>query len=213
MSLFITLEGPEGGGKTSQAMQLVEHLQAQGYDVLHSREPGGTFIGEQIRRILFSLDNTLMHPRTEFLLFSAARAQHVNEVILPQLNEGLVVVCDRFYDASLAYQGYGHDLDLDTLKSITAFATGGLIPDLTLLLDLPVEEGLKRREQDGNWNRLDDYDLEFHHRVREGYLAMAASEPDRWMIIDARRPFAKVQKEIRRVVDARLSEDEECSPS
>lgn len=213
MSLFITLEGPEGGGKTSQAMQLVEHLQAQGYDVLHSREPGGTSIGEQIRRVLFSLDNTLMHPRTEFLLFSAARAQHVNEVILPQLNKDRVVVCDRFYDASLAYQGYGHDLDLDTLKSITTFATGGLIPDLTLLLDLPVEEGLKRREQDGNWNRLDAYDLAFHHRVREGYLAMAASEPERWVVIDARLPFDEVQGEIRRVVDARLSEAEGSSPS
>jgi dTMP kinase len=213
MSLFITLEGPEGGGKTSQAMQLVEHLQEQGYDVLHSREPGGTFIGEQIRRVLFSLDNTLMHPRTEFLLFSAARAQHVNEVILPQLEKGRVVVCDRFYDASLAYQGYGHDLDLETLKSITNFATDGLMPDLTLLLDLPVEEGLKRREQDGNWNRLDAYDLDFHHRVREGYLDMAASESDRWVIIDAQRPFAQVRKEIRRVVDARFSEDEERSSS
>ena len=213
MSLFITLEGPEGGGKTSQSMQLVEHLQEHGYDVLHSREPGGTSIGEQIRRVLFSLDNTLMHPRAEFLLFSAARAQHVNEVILPQLEKGQIVVCDRFYDASLAYQGYGHDLDLETLKSITNFATGGLIPDLTLLLDLPVEEGLKRREQDGNWNRLDAYDLEFHHRVREGYLAMAASEPDRWVIIDAQRPFDEIRGEIQRVVDARLSEDEERSPS
>jgi dTMP kinase len=213
MSLFITLEGPEGGGKTSQALQLVEHLQEQGCDVLHSREPGGTFIGEQIRHVLFSLDNTLMHPRTEFLLFSAARAQHVNEVILPQLEKGRVVVCDRFYDASLAYQGYGHDLDLETLKSITTFATGGLIPDLTLLLDLPVDEGLNRREQNGNWNRLDAYDLEFHHRVREGYLAMAASEPERWVIIDAQRSFTKVRKEIRREVDARLSEDEKRSPS
>jgi dTMP kinase len=123
------------------------------------------------------------------------------------------VVCDRFYDASLAYQGYGHELDLDTLKSITSFATGGLIPDLTLLLDLPIEEGLKRREQDGNWNRLDAYDLAFHHRVREGYLAMAALEPERWVIIDARQPFDEIQEEIRRVVDARLSKDEERNPS
>jgi dTMP kinase len=213
VSLFITLEGPEGGGKSSQAAQLIEQLRGRGYDVLHSREPGGTSIGEQIRRVLFTLDNTAMHPRTEFLLFSAARAQHVNEVILPQLEKGGVVVCDRFYDASLAYQGYGHDLDLDTLKSITSFATGGLIPDLTLLLDLPVEEGLKRREQDGNWNRLDDYDLEFHHRVREGYLAMAALEPDRWVIIDARQPFDEVQGEIQRAVNARLSGDKESSPS
>lgn len=213
MSPFITLEGPEGGGKSSQAARLVEHLRELGYDVLHSREPGGTSIGEQVRGVLFALDNTSMHPRTEFLLFSAARAQHVNEVILPQLEKGRVVVCDRFYDASLAYQGYGHELDLDSLKSITTFATGGLIPDLTLLLDLPIEEGLKRREQDGNWNRLDAYDLAFHHRVREGYLAMAASEPERWVIIDARQPFDEIQEEIRRVVEARLSEDEERNPS
>lgn len=213
MSLFITLEGPEGGGKSSQAVQLVEHLREQGYDVLHSREPGGTSIGEQIRGVLFSLDNTLMHPRTEFLLFSAARAQHVNEVILPQLNEGRVVVCDRFFDASLAYQGYGHELDLDSLRSITTFATGGLTPDLTLLLDLPVEEGLKRREQDGDWNRLDDYDLEFHHRVREGYLAMAASDPERWVVIDAQQSLSEVQGEIRRAVDAHLSGAEGGNPT
>ncbi|MFX0144019.1 MAG: dTMP kinase [Candidatus Hodarchaeota archaeon] len=211
MSHFITLEGPEGGGKSSQSVQLVKHLQALGYDVLHSREPGGTSIGEQIRGVLFALDNTSMHPRTEFLLFSAARAQHVNEVILPHLKQGRVVVCDRFYDASLAYQGYGHELDLDSLRSITTFATGGLTPDLTLLLDLPVEEGLKRREQDGDWNRLDDYDLAFHHRVREGYLAMAASDPERWVIIDAQQSFSKVQGEIRRAVEARLSGVEDSS--
>jgi dTMP kinase len=209
--MFITLEGPEGGGKSSQAARLVEQLRGRGYDVLHSREPGGTSIGEQIRQVLFDLDNTAMHPRTEFLLFSAARTQHVNEVILPQLEKGGIVVCDRFYDASLAYQGYGHDLDLDSLRSITVFATGGLVPDLTLLLDLPVEEGLKRREQDGNWNRLDAYDPEFHHRVREGYLAMAALEPERWVIIDARQPFEKVQGEIQQVVEARLSGAESSS--
>jgi dTMP kinase len=205
VSHFITIEGPEGGGKSSQAEQLVEHLLELGYDVYHSREPGGTSIGEQIRGVLFALDNTSMHPRTEFLLFSAARAQHVNEVIRPQLAKGRVVICDRFYDASLAYQGYGHELDLEKLKTITRFATGGLTPNLTLLLDLPVEEGLKRREQDGDWNRLDAYEVAFHHRVRDGYLAMAASEPERWVIIDARQPFDEVQGAIRRVVDARLS--------
>ncbi|MCK4961970.1 MAG: dTMP kinase, partial [Anaerolineales bacterium] len=185
MSLFITLEGPEGGGKTTQAEQLAEYLRAQGYDVLLSREPGGPSISEQIRRVLMSLDNTAMHPRTEFLLFSASRAQHVQELIRPHLASGGLVICDRFYDASLAYQGYGHGLDLDTLRSITTFATGGLEPDLTLLLDLPVDEGLQRREHDGNWNRLDAYDLEFHHRVRRGYLAMAAAEPERWVELDA----------------------------
>ena len=206
MSLFITLEGPEGSGKTTQAEQLAEYLRTQGFDVLLSREPGGPPISEQIRRVLTSLDNTAMHPRTEFLLFSASRAQHVEEVIRPHLAGGGLVICDRFYDASLAYQGYGHGLDLDTLRSITAFATGGLEPDLTILLDLPVEEGLQRREQDGNWNRLDAYDLEFHHRVRKGYLAMVAAEPERWVELDARQSPDAIQDKIRRIVETRLAQ-------
>lgn len=206
MSLFITLEGPEGGGKTTQAEQLAEYLRAQGFDVLLSREPGGPSISEQIRRVLTSLDNTAMHPRTEFLLFSASRAQHVQELIHPHLASGGLVICDRFYDASLAYQGYGHGLDLDTLRLITTFATGGLKPDLTLLLDLPVEEGLQRREQDGNWNRLDAYDLEFHHRVRRGYLAMATAEPERWVELDARQPPNAIQDKIRCIVETRLAQ-------
>ena len=206
MSLFITLEGPEGSGKTTQAEQLAGYLRDQGFDVLLSREPGGTSISEQIRRVLMSLDNTAMHPRTEFLLFSASRSQHVQEVIRPHLAGGGLVISDRFYDASLAYQGYGHGLDLDTLRSITTFATGGLDPDLTLLLDLPVEEGLQRREQDGNWNRLDAYDLEFHHRVRQGYLAMAAAESERWVELDARQPPDVIQDKIRRIVETRLAQ-------
>jgi dTMP kinase len=206
LSLFITLEGPEGSGKTTQAEQLAGYLRAQGFDVLLSREPGGPSISEQIRRVLTSLDNTAMHPRTEFLLFSASRAQHVQELIRPHLAGGGLVISDRFYDASLAYQGYGHGLDLDTLRSITAFATDGLEPDLTLLLDLPVEEGLQRREQDGNWNRLDAYDLEFHHRVRQGYLAMAAAEPERWVELDARQPLDIIQDKIRRIVETRLAQ-------
>ena len=206
MSLFITFEGPDGSGKTTQAEQLAGHLRAQGFDVLLSREPGGPSISEQIRRVLTSLDNTAMHPRTEFLLFSASRAQHVEEVIRPHLAGGGLVICDRFYDASLAYQGYGHGLNLDTLRSITTFATGGLQPDLTLLLDLPIEEGLQRRELDGNWNRLDAYDLEFHLRVRQGYLTMAAAEPERWVKLDARQPLDALQDKIRRIVETRLTQ-------
>lgn len=206
MSLFVTLEGPEGGGKTTQAAKLAEHLSAQGFDVLLSREPGGTAIGEQIRRVLTSLENEDMQPHTEFLLFSASRAQLVRDVIRPHLEAGGVVVSDRFYDSSLAYQGYGHCLDLDALRATTVFATSGLVPDITFLLDLSVEEGLKRREEDGNWNRLDAYDLEFHQRVRNGYLEMARANPERWVTIDANQPFDIVQAEIQRIAEARLAQ-------
>lgn len=204
MSLFITFEGPDGGGKTTQAHLLVEHLQSQGHEVLLTREPGGTAIGEQIRRVLTDLANTPMHPRTEILLFSASRAQLVHEVIRPHLQSGGTVVSDRFFDATLAYQGYGHRLDLAALRSITAFATGGLVPDLTFLLDLPAEEGLMRRKKHGEWNRLDAYNLEFHQRVRQGYLELAAAEPQRWITLDARKSAEVLQAEVRQLVEARL---------
>jgi dTMP kinase len=204
LNLFITLEGPEGGGKSTQAAQLSAYLGGKGWDVLLTREPGGPAISEQIRRVIMALDNTAMHPKTEFLLFSAARAQHVHEVIRPHLDLGGAVVSDRFYDASLAYQGYGHRLDLDALRAITRFATGGMIPDLTLLLDIPVEEGLQRREKSGDWNRLDAFDLKFHQRVRKGYRAMAEAEPERWAIIDAIQSFEDVQSKIQQVVEAFL---------
>jgi len=206
LSLFITLEGPDGSGKTRQAILLSQRLGALDYDVLLTREPGGTDIGEQIRQVLTSLDNTTMHPRTEFLLFSASRAQHVFERIRPHLERGGIVICDRYFDASLAYQGYGHRLDLDSLRAITSFATQELTPDLTILLDLPVERGLHRREQDGNWNRLDAYDLDFHRRVRQGYLALAKSQPERWVVIDGLQPVDQVHAEIKRAVEARLAQ-------
>jgi dTMP kinase len=205
VSLFITLEGPDGGGKSTQAKELAAHLKHAGLDVLLTREPGGTPIGDQIRKILMSLDNAGMLPRAEFLLFSASRAQLVHQVIRPHLEKGGVVVCDRFFDSSLAYQGYGHQLDRETLQTITTFATGGLKPDLTLLLDLPVEAGLGRRRDAGHWNRLDDYDLEFHRRLRRGYQLMANQEPDRWVVIDASRPMEDVQAEIRSIVAERLA--------
>lgn len=204
MSLFITLEGPDGGGKSTQARLLVEHLTARGLSALLTREPGGTPIGDQIRRTLMDLGNTGMQPRTEILLFSASRAQIVHQVIRPRLEAGGVVVCDRFYDSTLAYQGYGHGLDLTALRAITDFATGGLRPDLTFLIDLPAEDGLRRRRRGGQWNRLDAYDLAFHQRVRQGYFDLAAAEPDRWVTVDATRPVEAVQSEIRRLVEARL---------
>jgi len=204
MSLFITLEGPDGGGKSTQASRLVDYLQGRGLNVLLTREPGGTLIGDQIRRTLMDLGNTGMHPRTEILLFSASRAQIVHQVIRPHLESGGIVVCDRFYDSTLAYQGYGHGLDLRALQTITAFATGGLRPDLTLLLDLPAEDGLRRRKRGGQWNRLDAYDLAFHQRVRQGYFALADAEPERWVRVDATQPLDAVHAAIREAVDARL---------
>ncbi len=204
MSAFITIEGPDGSGKTLQAARLVEHLDARGLNALLTREPGGTPISDQIRHILGNLDNTAMDPRTEFLLFSAARAQHVQQIIAPHLESGGVVVCDRYFDSSLAYQGFGHMLDLETLREVTAFATGGLAPDLTLLLDLPAEQGIERRQQAGEWNRLDAYELAFHERVRQGYLQLAAEEPQRWVTIDAARDPELVWDEVRTIVNARL---------
>lgn len=206
MSFFITLEGPDGSGKSTQAKLLSEKLLSLGFDVLLSREPGGSFIGDQIRQVLFTLDNTSMHPKTEFLLFSASRAQHVNEILEPHLDKGGVVISDRYFHSSLAYQGYGHQLELEKLHDITSFATNGLIPDLIVLLDLPVKEGLRRRKSDGDWNRLDAYLEEFHRRVRQGYLSMAASDPDRWVTIDGVPDVERIQAEIQNVVIARLQE-------
>jgi dTMP kinase len=207
MSLFITLEGPDGSGKSTQARRLADTVTAQGYDVLLTREPGGSPIGDQIRKILFNLNNTGMLPSTEFLLFSASRAQHVHEVIQPHLHKGGVVISDRYFHSSLAYQGYGHELDLHVLKHVTSFATGGLLPDLILLLDLPVEEGLNRRKSEGKWNRLDDYQVEFHQRVRKGYLTMVAEDPDRWVVVDASQPVEIIQNEIWDVVAGYLPPD------
>ena len=204
MSFFITIEGPDGSGKSTQAQLLADHLKDKGYDVLFTREPGGTEIGDQIRRVIMSLDNKQMSPQAEFLLFSASRAQLVREVIQPKLAAGGVVVCDRYYDSSLAYQGYGHQLNLDQLRSVTEFVTGGLVPDLTLLLDLPSGVGLNRRREAGLWNRLDDYDLAFHERVRAGYLRLAEAESQRWVLIDATRSKAEIQSDMQEPVLTRL---------
>jgi dTMP kinase len=205
--VFITLEGPDGSGKTTQAHLLAEWLREQGYEISLTREPGGTEIGDQIRTVLHDPRNTAMDARTEILLYSASRAQHVAQLIRPALAGGKVVVSDRYYDSTLAYQGYGRGLDLETLRAITAFATGGLRPDLTLYLDIPPEEGLQRKQAGGDeWNRLDAEALEFHQRVRAGYLELIRQEPDRWAVIDAARPVEEVQAEIRAQVQVRLGE-------
>ena len=202
--MFITFEGSEGSGKTSQIPALAEYLRHQGYSVLTTREPGGTAIGDQIRDILNALDNTAMQPRTEVLLFQASRSQLVDQVIRPALARGEIVLSDRYADSTMAYQGYGYQLDLNLVRSIVEFATGGLKPDLTLFLDVDVEEGLRRRAAGGEWNRLDDYELAFYKRVRKGYLEMVRAEPERWVVIDASGPFDDVQESIRKVLLGRL---------
>jgi dTMP kinase len=204
--MFITLEGPDGSGKTSQVQPLAEYLRAQDYPIFTTREPGGTVIGDQVREILMSLKNTSMHPSTETLLFCSARAQLVNEIIRPHLAQGDIVLCDRYADSTLAYQGYGHGNDLDLLRKVLFFATGGLVPDLTLLLDVDSEIGLRRRKTGGGeWNRLDAYQLELHQRVRAGYLEMAKAEPQRWVLIDASQPPDVVQSALRQVILDRIA--------
>lgn len=202
--MFITLEGPEGSGKTSHIPVLRDYLQEAGYPVFCTREPGGTSIGDQIREILLSNVNTEMHPRAEILLFQASRAQLVEEEIIPRVQRGEVVLCDRYADSTIAYQGYGHKVDLVQLQTIVNFATGGLKPDLSILLDLDVEIGLNRRQNDGGVNRLDAFVLSFHQRVREGYHQIVKTEPERWRVIDASRSFDEVQGELREIVTARL---------
>ena len=203
--MFITLEGPEGAGKTTQARLLAGFLRDCGYDIVTTREPGGTPIGDQIRTVLHDTANTAMSPTAEVLLYAASRAQLVAEVIRPALAAGRVVLCDRYADSTMAYQGFGRGLDRKALAALTAIATGGLRPDLTLLFDLDVERGLARRRDEGEeMNRLDLETVEFHRRVREGYQALAAAEPERWVCIDADRPADEVQADARRVVLGRL---------
>lgn len=204
--MFITFEGPDGSGKTMQIKPTADFLRSQGYEVFSAREPGGTSIGDQVREILMNLENTSMNPRAETLLFCAARAQLVDEVIRPHLDRGEVVLLDRYADSTMAYQGYGHQNDLGLIRSLLDFATGGLKPDLTLLLDIDPEKGLRRRQENGGeWNRLDAYQLQYHHRVRKGYLVMADAEPGRWRLIDASQSPDMVQSKIQETLLLYLS--------
>jgi dTMP kinase len=205
--MFITLEGPDGSGKTTQVPLLAEAIREAGYDLVVTREPGGTEIGDQVRQVIMDLHNKQMEPTTEILLFQASRAQLVRELILPSLEAGKVVLCDRYADSTLAYQGYGHQTNLEQLTRIVEFATGGLKPDLTLYIDIDAEQGLRRRSGgDDEWNRLDDYELAFHQRVREGYHKMIAAEPERWVVIDGGRTVEEVREDLRRMVLERLGE-------
>jgi dTMP kinase len=205
MSIFITFEGIEGCGKTTQIRLLAESLQARGLRVLATREPGGCPIADAIRGILLDSANSGMAPKTELLLYAAARAQHVYEVISPALREGKAVLCDRFTDATLAYQGYGRSLDRELIDRLNRLAAGDVVPDLTLLLDFPPEEGLRRARlrneslPEINEDRFEQESLDFHRRVRAGYLDAAARE-ERFRIIDARGTVAEVAARIETIV-------------
>jgi len=182
---FITIEGPDGSGKTLQAERLRERLAAAGIPVLLAREPGGTRVGERVRHLVLVDTDVRIDPRADALLFSAARAQHVSEVLNPALAEGTVVICARYADSTVAYQGYGRGLPVDQLRELQSFATAGLVPDLTILLDVPAEVGLARKSDDEQLRFEASFDLAFHRRVRDGYLTMAAAEPSRFAIVDA----------------------------
>jgi dTMP kinase len=217
MTCFITFEGPDGSGKTTQLQSLHRYLVRAGWPILLVREPGGTDIGDQIRAVLHDTRNVSMLPNAEVLLYSASRAQLVGQVIRPALEGGSVVLCDRYAEATMAYQGYGHRLDLELVQAITTFATGGLRPDLIVYLDIAVEEGLRRRKSsfqagEGEWNRMDQKELNFHRRARAGYLQMAAAEPERWFVLDATRSIASLQRSIRRRVKRLLMEKQVSIP-
>jgi dTMP kinase len=200
--LFITLEGIEGSGKSTQIRHLADVLTKAGYRVLQTREPGGTATAEAIRQILLTTSShEPLTPQAEALLILAARCQHVMHLILPALQRGTVVLCDRFSDSTFAYQGFARGLDLQWLRAANEVATGGLTPDLTVVLDLPVSVGLARRQADhGQQNRLDHEAERFHRKVRRGFLALAAEEPRRMKIVNANRPAQEVGDELTEIV-------------
>lgn len=200
---FVSFEGPEGAGKSTQITRLADALTERGFDVLSTREPGGTMVGEMIRPIL--LDGPELTGWTEALLFTAARAQLVKDVILPQLQAGRVVLCDRYRDSTLAYQGYGRGVDMATLTRLQDQATGGLLPGLTWLLDLPVEQGLSRIPPK-SLDRLDREAEAFHKRVRDGYLEMARADPARWLVVDATQPPDRLAERMLAVTIQRLAQ-------
>lgn len=187
-ALFITFEGPEGAGKTTQIARLHASLAARGRVVTRTREPGGDVVGERVRDLLLYAKDGAVGAEAELLLFAASRAQNVRTVVRPALARGEVVLCDRYTDSTLAYQGAGRGLPLDTLRAVNTFATGGLVPDKTFLLDLPVRDGLARRASEaGTENRMDRESVAFHERVRDGFLQVAKNEPSRVVVVDASR--------------------------
>lgn len=203
--IFITLEGGEGSGKTTHARRLCEWLHTQGLKVLHTREPGGTLLAEQLRNLLLDKSAETIAPETEAWLILAARRQHVDHVIRPALARGMIVVCDRFSDSTMAYQGYGRGLDLRVLRTMNNWATGRLAPRLTLLFDVPVRVGLRRRRsRSTTQNRLDRETEQFHLKVRAGFHALARREPRRIMVIDSTQSLESVAQTVEKLVMTRF---------
>ena len=203
--LFISFEGGEASGKSAQAKRLAESLERDGHDVVLTREPGGTPLGERIRDIVLHTKDVPLAPEADVLLFSAARAQHVRDVIRPALAAGKVVITDRFFDSTAAYQAAGHGADAAGVDAVTAFAVGDTRPDRTYVLDLPLEAALRRRAGHARrWDRFEEGEQEFHQRLREGYLRLAAAEPTRVVVIDGDRELEAIARDIRRDVDVIL---------
>ncbi len=204
--LFLSFEGGEGSGKSVQAKRLSEALRQSGRDVVLTREPGGTAAGERIREIVLHAQEIALSPEAQVLLYSTARAQNVREVIRPALDAGKIVIADRFYDSTLAYQGYGHGVPLEQIRDVTRLAVADLVPDLTFLLDIAVSIGLGRSgwRAQSKWDRFEVLDPAFHERVREGYLRLAAAEPRRWAVIKADRDETSIASDVRREVDTLL---------
>ena len=207
---FITFEGIEGSGKSTQIALLANYLSARGIRNVLTREPGGTLIGDQVRKILLDPANRSLDPTAELLLYAASRAQHLREIILPALANGMTVLCDRFSDATLAYQGYGRRLDIEMIRSLDRIVTTGMHPDLTILFDIEATMGIERARGRNNSlgleaeARFENEELVFHDRVRQGYLKLVAQEPDRIRIVDASGTSEAVQEQVRKIVDERL---------
>lgn len=204
--MFITFEGPEGSGKTSVLHEVTERLFKENYNLVITREPGGTEIAEQIRNVILDKKNTALDPRAEALLYAASRRQHLVEKIWPALKANKIVICDRFLDSSLAYQGGAREIGVDEILNINLFATGGSFPDLTILFDIKPEAGLERIAKNKNRevNRLDLEKLEFHHKVRNSFLSLAEKYKDRYVIIDASQPYDIVVEEVYKVIKSRI---------